>query len=197
MNAYGRPTSNNNTASNVGNSCYIWGAQLEQGAFPTSYIPTQASSVTRAAEIVQLKGNNFSSWYRNDEGTFSTETYGVKGIVIAGVGDTFDNTTYCTSSTYSFRSGGIAGLNITISVSSTDTTRLSWVYKQNDFAVVTDGGTVGTNAGPLDVPIGPIRCALGSSPWGTGGNYLAGHIKNFSYWPKRLSDDSLKALTNE
>lgn len=52
---------------------YIWGAQLEAGSFPTSYIKTEASQVTRAADSAQMTGANFSSWYRQDEGTFAQE----------------------------------------------------------------------------------------------------------------------------
>jgi hypothetical protein len=51
---------------------FIWGAQLEEGAFPTSYIPTQASTRTRAAESAQITGKNFSDFYRQDEGTVAT-----------------------------------------------------------------------------------------------------------------------------
>jgi len=52
---------------------YFCGAQLEAGAFPTSYIPTTTATVTRAADVASITGSNFSSWYRQDEGTVFTE----------------------------------------------------------------------------------------------------------------------------
>jgi hypothetical protein len=53
---------------------YIWGAQLEAGAFPTSYIPTTASTVTRSADNASMTGTNFSSWYNQSEGTIVIST---------------------------------------------------------------------------------------------------------------------------
>ena len=38
-------------------------AQLEQVAFPTSYIVTTSASATRAVDQTSLTGTNFSSWY--------------------------------------------------------------------------------------------------------------------------------------
>jgi len=42
---------------------YIWGAQLEAGAFVTSYIPTTTTSLTRNADVATITGTNFSNWW--------------------------------------------------------------------------------------------------------------------------------------
>jgi len=41
----------------------MWGAQVEVGAFATSYIPTTVSQVTRSADVATMVGTNFSDWY--------------------------------------------------------------------------------------------------------------------------------------
>ena len=61
---YGRNVSGDGTSG-----IYIWGPQIEPGSFPTSYIPTVASTVTRAADVASITGTNFSSWYNVNQGT--------------------------------------------------------------------------------------------------------------------------------
>ena len=58
-----------NTTSNV----LIWGAQVEVGAFPTSYIPTTTASVTRGADALEITGANFSNFWNQSEGTLVLE----------------------------------------------------------------------------------------------------------------------------
>jgi hypothetical protein len=45
-------------------------AQLEAGAFATSYIPTTTTALTRNADVATMTGTNFSDWFNATEGTF-------------------------------------------------------------------------------------------------------------------------------
>ena len=47
---------------------YIWGAQVEAGAFPTSYIPTTTAALTRNADVATMTGANFSDWWQATRG---------------------------------------------------------------------------------------------------------------------------------
>jgi hypothetical protein len=57
--------------NNTSKSVYIYGAQLEAGSYPTSYIPTVASSVTRNADVISKTG--ISSLIGQTEGVFYFE----------------------------------------------------------------------------------------------------------------------------
>ena len=62
------PYRNNSLTQNNG-TFYLYGTQVEAGAFPTSYIPTSGSTVTRSTDFASITGTNFSSWYNQNEGT--------------------------------------------------------------------------------------------------------------------------------
>ena len=54
----------------------VWGAQLEAGAYPTSYIPTTSASVTRNADVISKTG--ISSLLNPSEGTLFVEAAELK-----------------------------------------------------------------------------------------------------------------------
>ena len=64
--AYFNLTSDGNSTSTT--SLYLWGAQLEEGSYPTSYIPTYGTAAGRAPDVNTTA--NISSVIGQQEGTF-------------------------------------------------------------------------------------------------------------------------------
>jgi len=62
---YGTPLYTGDGTSGI----YLWGAQIELGATPSSYTPTTAgAAVTRTADAAEISGDPFASWIHT-EGT--------------------------------------------------------------------------------------------------------------------------------
>jgi hypothetical protein len=167
-------------------------------SFVSSYIPTTTSAVTRAADVASITGTNFSSWYRQDEGTFFGSSFAPQGTVLFGTGNTFADTLYVTANptfNVSIRSGGQSSATLTAPVSRSGASSVAVTYRANDFAAVSDGLTVqADDLGP--VPVNQLRLKIGSSPWSTGaGNDLNGHIRRLVFWPARLPDETLSTIT--
>jgi hypothetical protein len=176
---------------------YIWGAQLEAGAFATSYIQTVASQVTRSADAASMTGANFSSWYRADEGTIYSEcSFTATNQIVSSFNDGTSNNRMFTwanaTTTNNFRV--IAGANTQVDLSTTSSlnsyNKQAATYATNNFAFVVNGGTVGTDIVGL-VPV-VNRLQIGNDPSGAS---LFGTIKKIAYYPLRVTNAQLQALT--
>jgi hypothetical protein len=187
---------------------YIWGAQLEAGAFPTSYIQTVASQVTRAADAASMTGANFSSWYNQAAGTlyaewqkFAPSAFQAVAIASDGSGSNIIALGHGSISgvnnslRFDVTTGGVNQASITSIVNSPSNTfaKTAAAYAVNDFSVVSNGGSAGTDAlGVLPVV---NRLIIGANAAGTG-TFLNGTIRKLSYYPLRISNANLVALTS-
>lgn len=182
---------------------YLWGAQLEAGSFPTSYIPTTSAAVTRTADSAVMTGTNFSSWYNATQGSFISVFDTVDADAVPGnvweVGDgTFNermNAFVSSTPTINFvvTDGGIQVANFSTGAYTTGNVAKSGIaYAANDFAGCLNGGTVGTDtSGAL-----PTVDAFYIGRQGAGGASLNGHIQSIAFYPRRLSNERLQALTS-
>jgi hypothetical protein len=176
--------------------------QLEQGAFATSVIPTTTTALTRNADAASMTGTNFSDWYNAAEGTFvvnfaipnATDS---RSQLTAGDGTANERIIITNNSSLSgtaFRvvDGGSDQCDISRSQSFANnaTVKVAGAYKVNDFAISQNGGSVGTDtSGTL-----PTVTTLFI---GTNGvvQYSNSYIQRIAYYPTRLADTTLQALT--
>ena len=193
---------------------YVWGAQLEAGAFPTSYIPTTSAAATRSADSAVV--TPISSFYNQSEGTLFAESSSTALVAgdnqgIWGLGDdtlifASGNMLYATYlASVSHRiaiTGAVSGASTVSSLnnsgvpqSANTPARSIFGYKTDDFAISTNGSSVATDtSGALPVVTGFSIGGL-QKAWSSGGNQLNGHIRKIAYWPKRLTNTLLEQLT--
>lgn len=186
----------------------VWGAQIEAGAFATSYIPTVASSVTRSADVATITGSLFSGWYRQDEGTFVAQfddtSVGASYFTnIYRVDDGTANNRMAlyrnaspTSVGFDVTTGGVSQVNaVTATASIANPTKHAATYKANDFAASVNGGTVATDTSGT-VPSGISVLRLGRDTIGSTTTILNGHIRSIQYIPNATSASQLQAATS-
>lgn len=186
----------------VGSGIYIWGAQVEAGAFPTSYIPTTSAAATRAADNASMSGANFSSWYRQDEGTlladFSTlfDTAATRAVVI---GTSTDYIGLLTSSGSNgpyavIVLGNVGQANLpTSGVTATANTRYKLCI---GYALNNSVGSLNGNTPVVDSSCSiPTVSVMYIGQDASGGNQMNGIISRITYYPNRLTDTQIKALS--
>jgi hypothetical protein len=178
----------------------LWGAQLEAGAFPTSYIPTTGTAATRTADVVSITGANFSSWFNPIEGTLSSTfqitadpavfpNHGVIGINDSSTSNRLEiRHSAAATATY----GGVnVPLTSAATVSAGVFRRQAIAHSASSSANSINGLVSQTGSAS---PIAATRLALGMRD-GQTAPVGAITFSRLTYWPTRLPNSTLQNIT--
>ena len=174
-----------------------FGMQTEVGAFPTSYIPTSGSTVTRAADVSDVPVERFG--YNTGKGSIVVYAQSNKPAVSVYAFElSVDSADRMFSKFHNQE-------HLRVRVNNADTAvidagnietgsfaKLGARFANNDFAVSIDGNTPVTDTNGA-VNLNASELKIGQSQ--SNGEHLNGHIKQIQYYPKRLSNEELQLLT--
>ena len=172
----------------------IWGAQLEQNSFSTSYIPTSGSTVQRAAETANDAGN--SEVFNDSEGVlFADVDYlTLSGGDYFGLNDGTNNQRVLIQrQTTNIKAYINSGVELIAPISST-INKISVSYKSNNYKLYLNGFKVATNTSSSVTPSG-----LNAFEFELGGGFgLFAYLKTkeIGYYDTILTDEELEYLTS-
>ena len=192
---------------------YLWGAQLEQGAFPTSYIPTTASTVTRSADLASMTGTNFSSWYNQSGGTVYSDTrvngvqtgrydrlwaitnsnLNLEGISLFVTGPAGLVGAYASSITITNSATEQIGGALVESAITTPKLKSAFAFKTNDCASAYNGNLRLVDKSAILLS-NPDRLLMGQPQRFQGTSCMT--ISRLTYYPRALKQNQLQTLTS-
>jgi hypothetical protein len=190
-------------AGDVNEYIYAWGAQLEAGSYPTSYIPTTTTTATRSAETCNNAGD--ASTFNDSEGVLFAEISALANdsfrFISLSDGSNNNNVRFNLSTTanqISFEVNSAASLKFTYTNNNTNfllNNKVAIKYKQNDFNVFINGiklnSSTGLNGGNFPIGLNTLNFDRG-----TGGNVFYGNTKQIQYYNTALNDSDLETLTS-
>jgi hypothetical protein len=183
---------------------YAYGAQLETGAFATSYIPTTTTSLTRNTDAVSMTGTNFSDWYNASEGTIAVQgdTLTVSNSGSMTICSLLLNSSNVTrfwmwsGQPANLRYGVVASgaTSADIAKAITANTRFNAVgsYKTNLFQYALNAGATTADISGA-VPTGLTAFYIGSLD--SVNEPLSGHIAKINFYPQSLTSNEVQAFS--
>jgi hypothetical protein len=182
---------------------YVWGAQVEAGTFPTSYIRTTTASVTRSADNISFASTagqllSRGTWYAKwvDRGPISAVAFYVQQRV-----DGNNQINIRRHSDNKISSRVTAASSLVVQLNSTNNVVADTAYKAA-FAYTTDDAaarySASLGAAPSDdttaaMPTGAFTTFVGSDNGSS--NFANGYLQEIGHWTdRRISNTGLAGL---
>jgi len=175
----------------------LWGAQLEVGPAPTSYIPTTTAQVTRVGAFTTI-ANLAELASTLTEYTIIIQGKWIDDTVAFGFGNTFDNCIYISSKQFNLRSSGSAAPVLSLPHTTDTPVKIAVRVKSGDFAAAVNGAITGSSSSAIALPAGMVRATIGSAPWegsATLANSANGTVSRITFIPRGLANAELQAVT--
>ena len=193
----------NNNISYTGDGTsnfYIWGAQLEAGSYPTSYIKTSGSAVTRNAD--QVNGAGDAATFNDSEGVLMAEisalandgTYKLLSLNDGGAGQNFVTLGFdsVSNNLYASASNAISAVAIPADVKSFN--KISLQYKSGNNNIYVNGFKLISNTNTF-TPSGSSLSEL-EFQYYTNTFPFYGNTSQIQYFNTVLTDSELEKLTS-
>ena len=185
------------------NGIYIWGASVEVGSYPTSYIPTSGTAVTRSAETATGAGN--STTFNDSEGVLMAEISALDNdgdfrVISVSDGTSDNRVVIYYSNDAKLKAFYKMGGNVFNGVFSIDNydieqnTKIIYKYKLNDFQLWVNGFKLASsNSGSVlsGNTFNTLNFNAGSST-----EFFYGKAKQIQYFDSILADTQLEQLTS-
>jgi hypothetical protein len=207
---YWYPSGTNTVSVDTNTGFYVWGVQLEAGSFPTSYIPTSGSTVTRQDDFGSITGESFSNFFNQSEGTFDV---GYKlgddntSMRVAQVSNANSNTVIDlvvgsgggAGGYWYIMTGGVVQFSSPTIVNSSQVDRnfrAVLAYKEND-CVAQNNKTSAEPTTDTSVTLATDYNKLLFYAFANNGDHIQGHLKFIRYYPKRLTNAQVTLFSQD
>ena len=201
------------TGASTAQGMLVWGCQLEQATYETSYIPTFGSTAIRGYEQTVVDREDFTDFYNPSEssvlavGTVQRPVAAQGQLNIFHVGDSNNDghgvfrehgtkdVFYHIRNNNSTPTGGNLVASGYGDWSKGREARIAIAFKDGDQAISVNGGNQATATVTSSYPTNNITKMWIGSASGNGSGQFEGTIKRIAYYSKLLTDNQLNTLT--
>ena len=171
-------------------------AQLEEGAFATSYIPTTTGVLTRSADVCSITGGNFTSIWNGVDATMFFRGSRIANQTLQTNWDISSGTTATSiasdraTSTERIVANAVSIMSAT-AFSTLAEYKIATALKTGDYAASFNGASVVTSASAFVLTLNKMTIGMNRNS----GGQLNGWVHSVKFYKKRLSNAKLQTLT--